>query len=164
MTVVRINLGCGKDIRKGWINVDNIPLSGVDVIHDLNKFPYPFPSNYADFILMRSILEHLDDTVRVMSEVYRILKPKGKVKIIVPYYRHETAFADPTHKHFFTPSSMDFFIEGGKHADWYTPFKFKLVKMQIYRGGFPFYHLRKYFGIDLKLPLFPDTIEWVLEK
>lgn len=48
---MKLNLGCGSDYRQGYINVDRI--SGVaDVIHDLNEFPYPWPDNAADEILI----------------------------------------------------------------------------------------------------------------
>jgi predicted SAM-dependent methyltransferase len=35
---------------------------------------------------------------KFMDEVYRILKPQGKVTIIAPYYSSMRAFQDPTHK------------------------------------------------------------------
>lgn len=38
----KVNLGCGKDIRKGWVNVDKIDIDDVDIKHDLDSFPYPF--------------------------------------------------------------------------------------------------------------------------
>jgi len=159
---VKINLGCGKDIRKGWINVDKLELPGVDIVHDLNKFPYPFPDNFADYILMNHILEHLDDVIAVMEEIYRILKPKAIVEIAVPYYKWKGAFKDPTHKHFFTPDSMDYFTEGFKW-NFYTKARFKILKVWVYRNTFPFWHLRKYFGIDMRLPVFPTNIRWIME-
>jgi len=109
---MKINLGCGKDIREGWVNVDRVKIDGVDIVHDLNKFPYPFKSNSADYISMKHILEHLDDIPKVMEEIHRILKPYGKVEIIVPYYKSTAAVTDPTHKHLFTEHSMDFFFGG----------------------------------------------------
>lgn len=165
---MKLNLGCGLNPLNGWVNVDKIRLPGVDVVHDSNKFPYPFDDNTAEYILMKSVLEHLDDVIKVMEEIHRILKPNGKVEIIVPYYKHRNAFTDPTHKHFFTERSMDYFFRNSCAFDFYTKVKFKCMKFEKYRGqGFPFWHLKKYFGINIgqniKLPLFPSTLRWLLE-
>lgn len=34
----RLNLGCGRDIKKGWINLDILKLPGVDVVYDLTNY------------------------------------------------------------------------------------------------------------------------------
>ena len=38
----KLNLGCGNDIRQGYINLDVAELDGVDVVWDVNKLPLPF--------------------------------------------------------------------------------------------------------------------------
>ncbi len=122
--LIRLNLGCGRDVRHGWVNVDKVKLDGVDVVHDLDMFPYPFDDNSVDYILMKHTLEHLDDVVRVMEECHRILKPNGRLEIIVPYYKYKSAFTDPTHRHFFTEQSMDYFLVDSDYDNWYTDKKF----------------------------------------
>ena len=104
-----LDLGCGKKKRKGSIGVDYTDRFPVNVNHNLNLFPYPFRTNYADEIYLDNVLEHLDDTLDVMREISRILKPGGFVKIIVPYFRSSWAFIDPTHKKFFTAHSFAYF-------------------------------------------------------
>ena len=47
---MKLNLGCGRDIREGYVNLDKAGLDGVDVVHDLNVFPYPFEDNEFDEI------------------------------------------------------------------------------------------------------------------
>ena len=48
---MKLNLGCGKDIKEGYINLDIVDYGG-NQIHDINKFPYPF----ADTTLMKFML------------------------------------------------------------------------------------------------------------
>jgi hypothetical protein len=40
-----LDVGCGKNKRKGAIGIDIDPNSDADVIHDLNIFPWPFNDN-----------------------------------------------------------------------------------------------------------------------
>ena len=91
MSKVRLNLGCGKDVRDGYINVDDgsmwrgSTLPDNVIIHNLSVYPWPFADNSADEIFMWHVLEHLPDTGNVMSEVKRILKPGGRFRGQVPY-------------------------------------------------------------------------------
>ena len=108
---LRLNLGCGKDLRAGYINVDdgstwNDNLPPNVVIWDLNKFPWPFDDNSADEILMWHVLEHLWDTTRVMREVKRILAPGGKFWGQVPYGGSRDGWACWQHYRYFDKSSF----------------------------------------------------------
>ena len=49
----KLNFGCGADIKKGYINLDKSKIKGVNVVHDLNKYPWPFPGNHFDEIYGR---------------------------------------------------------------------------------------------------------------
>lgn len=104
-----LDLGCGNKKRPGSVGVDFNDRTAADIVHDLNVFPYPFEDSSFDEIYLDNTLEHLDDVMRVMEEVYRICKPGGNVKVIVPYFRSLWAFIDPTHKHFFTVESFAYF-------------------------------------------------------
>jgi ubiquinone/menaquinone biosynthesis C-methylase UbiE len=44
----------------------------------------PFPSEYFDMVISRSVIEHLDDPPQVFREFYRVLRPGGKVVIVTP--------------------------------------------------------------------------------
>ena len=35
----KLHIGCGHDIKEGWVNHDLAQLPGVDIVHDLNSFP-----------------------------------------------------------------------------------------------------------------------------
>jgi len=97
----RLDLGCGTRKRPGYIGVDRLALPGVDVVHDLSVQPYPFGESEIDEVVMDNVLEHLDDPIAVMEEVYRICRNGATVTVIVPYFRSSCAFIDPTHRHFF---------------------------------------------------------------
>ena len=49
-----------------------------------NIYRQPYPSNIFDGAILSEILEHVDDDVRGLREVYRVLKPGGVVAITVP--------------------------------------------------------------------------------
>lgn len=129
--MIKLNLGCGNKYLKGYINIDINKSVKADKYLDLNKFPYPLKDNFADGIVMDNVLEHLDDIVLVMREIHRILKPKGIVQIFLPYAKSDGAFQDPTHKHFFTEKSMDYFTQDYEYG-YYVNFKFKIIEKKLY--------------------------------
>jgi predicted SAM-dependent methyltransferase len=55
---VKLNLGSGGKPREGYLNIDKNPCAPrVDVVHDLDQYPWPFESEVADEILMEHCLE-----------------------------------------------------------------------------------------------------------
>ncbi|MBW2993354.1 class I SAM-dependent methyltransferase [Candidatus Woesearchaeota archaeon] len=90
----KLNLGCGRRIKKGFVNADFNPnLKGVDIMVDINKLPMKiFRDNQFDFILMESILEYADCPIKLMEEIHRIGKNKTNVHITVPYHNSTIGF------------------------------------------------------------------------
>lgn len=125
----KLNLGCGKDIREGYVNLDKFPLEGVDVVHDIEKVPLPFADEEFDEILCDSILEHVN-YVPLMKELHRILKKDGILKITVPHFTSANNFIDPTHKHMFSIQTFKFFVLGATERDYYFDFHFSDI---VYR-------------------------------
>jgi len=103
MKEIKLNLGCGKDIKKEYINIDRIKLPGVDIQHDLNKLPLPFKTNYADEVILKHVLEHIHkhQLKDFLREIHRITKPTGKIYINVPYFFSSYAVLDLEHENFF---------------------------------------------------------------
>lgn len=130
-----LDLGCGLRKRSGAIGIDVNPRSHADVIHDLNRFPYPFSDNYFDEIICDNVIEHLDNVLKVMEELHRIAKPSAVVTVIVPFFPHRQANTDPTHKHFFGVHSFDYFIDGTANADFqYSKAKYALLSVEFDKG------------------------------
>ena len=115
--------------RKDYINLDSCEAVRPDVIWDLNRFPYPFEDNTFDEILAYSILEHLDDLVKVMEELHRIAKPRATLDVRVPYWDGYGFASDPTHKRMFTEHTFAFFT-GEADYSFITKARFKIKSME----------------------------------
>ena len=134
----KLNLGCGRDILDGYINLDFIEGKGVDVVHDLNEFPYPFEDDYFGEIEAISIIEHLDKTQKAIEELHRISKPGAKIKIIVPHYSSVSAWTDITHARTFGLKSFVHYNIDSKcstsllNRDTKIMFKIKTIPMMFW--------------------------------
>jgi len=105
----KLNLGCGRFKKEGFINVDLNPAHKPEVVHDLNKFPYPFKSEEFDYIEISHALEHLDDPFGVMRELHRILVKGGTLRVLVPHCSR--GFTHAEHKHGFDVTFKYYFDE-----------------------------------------------------
>lgn len=124
----KLNLGCGKDIKKGWINLDKAKIKGADIVHNIDKYPWPFSNNYFDEIYARDSIEHVKDLFKAMQEINRISKHDAVVRLIVPYWHCSGAFY-PNHHYFFNTDSMKFFTEEDRSYDSYYGFNLESVKL-----------------------------------
>ncbi|MEM7108539.1 MAG: methyltransferase domain-containing protein [Bacteroidota bacterium] len=81
-----LDLGCGNNISKDFINVDYIWMPGVDICMDIAKHNLPLKSNSIEGIFSEHCIEHLpyDEMDRIFKEFHRILKRGSLVRIIVP--------------------------------------------------------------------------------
>ncbi|MFH1744857.1 MAG: class I SAM-dependent methyltransferase [bacterium] len=71
---------------KEYIGIDVEDREGIKnvIITDINN-GIPLDNNYADFVLITEVLEHIKEPQKVLSEIYRISKPGGKIIMTVPY-------------------------------------------------------------------------------
>lgn len=116
--LLKIDLGCGDNKQKGFVGVDIIKTKGVDVVHDLTKYPWPFKDNSVDEIWASHYVEHLphgvglqDGMVDFMNECWRIMKKGAIARFLTPYYANARAFQDPYHTRFITESSYLYFTK-----------------------------------------------------
>ena len=84
---LKLDLGCGRHKREGFLGVDSSPDCGADVVHDLNVIPWPFEDASVDEVNCSHFLEHLDGAERIvfMNELYRVMKPGGLLSIQMGY-------------------------------------------------------------------------------
>ena len=113
---MRLNLGCGREYRPGWINVDKDPTVDPDLLLDLDRPVWPFADDSADFILLKFVLEHVGQSTEVfngiMRELYRIAKPDAVIEIHSRHPQHSDFFDDPTCVRKITPEVLSFYDLG----------------------------------------------------
>lgn len=97
---ILLDLGCGGRKQAGhWVGMDKRPLPNVDIVHDLEVFPYPIENNKVLTCVASHVLEHIKPwfTLDVFNEVWRIMKPEGQFIIGLPYGLSKGFIQDPTH-------------------------------------------------------------------
>lgn len=115
-----IDLACGNNKKEGFKGIDIAQTDSTDYVFDLTKYPWPIESESAEEVHCSHYVEHIphdinnpndqrDGLIQFMDEVYRILKPGGKLTVIVPYLTSFRAFQDPTHRRFVCKESFYYF-------------------------------------------------------
>jgi predicted SAM-dependent methyltransferase len=105
----KLDLACGNNKRKGFIGIDRMPINGVDIIWDLEEYPWPFVDNSVGEVYCAHFVEHVDDLIKFMNEMYRVCKNGATIHIVAPYYTSVGASQDPTHKRFISEQSFLYF-------------------------------------------------------
>jgi ADP-heptose:LPS heptosyltransferase len=113
---VKLNLGCGREYRPGWINIDKDSAVEPDMVVDLDRVPWPLPDAIADTILLKFVLEHLGQSTAdfngVMGELYRIAKPGAVIEIHSRHPQHSDFLDDPSCVRKITPTILSFYDHG----------------------------------------------------
>lgn len=83
---IRLNLGCGDDYRKGWVNVNIDPSFDPDVVLDLEESPWPWADDQFERILLDNVLEHIVPPRRIpfLNECRRVLRDGGEMIVRLP--------------------------------------------------------------------------------
>jgi SAM-dependent methyltransferase len=116
-----IDVGCGhRKVAPECIGVDLLAAGEVGqhgVVHGQRSVAdiqasgddlHMFADGELDYVVSRHNLEHYVDVVKTLQEWARVTRIGGTVAMIVPDERAgDTIFLDPTHKHVFTPESLE---------------------------------------------------------
>lgn len=102
---LKLDIGCGKSKKPGFLGVDAIAFVGVDLVHDMRQ-PWPWADNSVDEVHCSHFVEHLTNVERIhfWNELGRVMKPAGKTpdkifaRIICPHWSNSCAYGDPTHQ------------------------------------------------------------------
>jgi SAM-dependent methyltransferase len=125
-----LNLGCGQRRLEGAINLDRMSTVNPDVVHDIDKVPWPFLEDQFSQVHANDVIEHCSDVVVTMEEIHRICRSGAVVQITTPHFSSANSFADPTHRYHFSYFSFHYFT--GEHDfDFYTGKRFRRRQAQI---------------------------------
>lgn len=105
---IALDLGCGEAKQPGFVGMDVRELETVDIVHDLNRHPWPLPDGSVIRMMASHVLEHIPPVavgpagtwfpfVALMDEAWRVGRPGCEFLISAPYWRSEGFAQDPTH-------------------------------------------------------------------
>lgn len=125
---IKLDLGCGKNKREGFLGVDSIKFDTVDFqanlagkhwnfdrsVKEINGVElvekeavqgvpvmyWTLPDNSVDEAHCSHFIEHLEAQERIwfVNELHRVLKPGAFITLIVPDWASDRAYGDMTHK------------------------------------------------------------------
>lgn len=128
---IRLDLGCGLKKAPGFTGLDRVALPCVDLVCDVDREPIPLADDSVVEVRTMHFLEHTDDLLAVMQEVWRVCRHGARVSIAVPYFNSVGAFRDPTHRHFFTWETFEHFTDSGRVPSFYAEARFRIAGRRL---------------------------------
>ncbi len=94
----KVYLGAGKHHIDGWLHVDRHPFPNTDIVADVSK-GLPFMDSSIQEIYTQDFMEHLpsESKIDVINEIWRVLKPGGRMEHYIPNAGSANDFSSPTH-------------------------------------------------------------------
>jgi SAM-dependent methyltransferase len=134
---IKLDIGAGENRQPGFLTMDIRPLPNIDIVWDIQKFPYPIPDNSCHKILMSHIWEHIEPKYRIVmvNELWRIMKHDGELWLSCPYYLSFGAYQDPSHYPCPTEATFTYFDPNYPLWNVYKPRPWKLVRNDYQAAG-----------------------------
>ncbi len=170
--LLKLNLGCGrKPLPRdhGWLNVDEIPGPGVDLVLNLEHLPWPFGDDTVDAIFTCDLVEHLARPEEALLECHRVLRPGGVLEVIAPHHRNPQAYS-LGHRSYYNEESLRLlWIRHRATPSGDVEPLFNLQRLQtrytILTSSFLSHALQSRWPWLTQLPLGqPNEIQWTLVK
>jgi SAM-dependent methyltransferase len=168
-----LDVGCGEQKKVPWaVGIDRVATAAADVVHDLDRTPWPFDADSFEVVVAAQVIEHVADLPGFFAELHRICRPGAEIRLATPHYTSPDSHADPTHRHGLAYRTFEFFADApdgnalpaaqrwanrllgleATVAGWYGCPRFELVERRI-----TFRKLHRLVGVDrlaAHLPLF----------
>lgn len=108
-----MDIGCGRRKFPGSIGVDLHNDKSVDIVHNLDEFPWPVEDESFDLLIASHIMEHVRDFGGVLLECYRILRTEGTLIVRCPHFSCRDSYINPTHVRHLAYESMRAMLTDG---------------------------------------------------
>ena len=132
---MKLYLGSGQKRLPGYTHVDIRPGPTVDVVHDLNRLPWPWENDSAEIIVAEDLVEHLAiNLLEFCDEAWRVVRPGGELFIRTPHHAGVSSWIDPTHRWHLHEQSFQYVDPDsywGRTFPHYTERKWSLVSLGV---------------------------------
>lgn len=138
---IRLDIGCGGNKQPGpdIIGMDARKLAGVDIVHDLEEFPWPLPDSCVRVAFASHFLEHVKPWkfLPLMAELHRVMLHDGQVLVAGPYGVEFRFVQDPTHCRPLNDATFCYFDDQHPSRLWdvYKPPVFHVENFDILPAG-----------------------------
>lgn len=131
-----LDIGCGtRKAEPGAIGMDRAPAPGVDIVWDLDNFPWPIADSSYERIHASHIIEHVHDVMRFMAEIYRVAAPGAQVFITTPHFSSHNSYIDPTHVRHMAARSFEYFSGDDFPSFVGSSCRFEIAAVELTFGG-----------------------------
>ena len=124
-----------RKIEPDAVGIDVSPDSVADHVWNLDCYPWPLESDRFTRIHMSHVIEHLEDSMRAMAEVYRVARDGADVYIVTPHFSSHNSYVDPTHRRHLAAASFEYFTGKDFPSFRGAPFRFDVVSVVLTFGG-----------------------------
>jgi SAM-dependent methyltransferase len=129
-----IDIGCGDRKYPGSLGIDIAPLKGVDLLADIGR-GLPLRDSSVDAVHASHVLEHIDDLVGLINEVWRVCRPGARFYVTVPHATSSyMTWRDPTHRRGVNLSTLSYFDKttpDGRRFGYYSTADFRCVYARL---------------------------------
>lgn len=137
---IRLDIGCGDHKTPTFVGMDSTKSKDVDIVHDLESFPWPLPDESVLTAVASNVLQQINPHgnvfINFMNEVWRVLKPEGQFAFVVPYAGGLAYWQDPKNCNGINEITMLYFdpeeAAGGLYAKYQpSPWKVEMTSFNV---------------------------------
>ena len=95
--MINLDVCCGQYKHKDFVGMDKRDVGGVDIVHNVQEFPWPLDDNSCHLVLFRLAWSSIEPKYRLqlMDEFWRVIAPGGQLHIVDQYYKGDRVHHDP---------------------------------------------------------------------